>query len=152
MVIWKMIQWHNDSFEPAERLSTNRYTTWRYGGMIKWHNDTQRPKRVKGSLYFQLYKVKYKGFSLKKVFGCNFWMECPTDLRSTFLSCIFNVLFRDTPLGHVIFCICAYGHKAIWPYLAMLPYGHMRKTWPSWISQVYRTLHSEVTAKNFFTS
>ena len=39
----------------------------------------------------------------KSIFGNNFWLEWPTDLRSTPLSYIFNALFRDTPLGHV-FC------------------------------------------------
>ena len=34
-------------------------------------------------------------------FGHNFWLEGPTDLRSTLLSYIFHALFRDTPLGHV---------------------------------------------------
>ena len=33
--------------------------------------------------------------------GDNFWLECPTNLRSTFLSCIFRALFRDTPHAHV---------------------------------------------------
>ena len=27
-------------------------------------------------------------------------MECPTDLNSTSMSCIFNALFRDTPLAY----------------------------------------------------
>ena len=37
----------------------------------------------------------------KSISGHNFWLEWPTDLRSTPLSYIFNALFRDTPLGHV---------------------------------------------------
>ena len=37
----------------------------------------------------------------KTILGHNFWLECPTDLRSTPLSYIFHALFRDTPLGHV---------------------------------------------------
>ena len=36
-----------------------------------------------------------------RFFCDNFWLECPTDLRSTCLSYIFRALFRDTPLGHV---------------------------------------------------
>ena len=39
--------------------------------------------------------------SRKSIFYDNFWLECPTDLRSTCLSCIFRGLFRDTPLGYV---------------------------------------------------
>ena len=35
----------------------------------------------------------------KSLSGNNFWLECPTNLRSTPLSYIFNALFRDTPLG-----------------------------------------------------
>ena len=34
-------------------------------------------------------------------FGNDFWLEGPTDLRSTLLSYIFHALFRDIPLGHV---------------------------------------------------
>ena len=37
----------------------------------------------------------------KSILGHNFGLECPTDLRSTPLSCIFNALYRDTPLGHI---------------------------------------------------
>ena len=44
----------------------------------------------------------YRWGNIQKSFlGDNFWLECPTDLRSTPLSYIFNALFRDTPLGHV---------------------------------------------------
>ena len=39
----------------------------------------------------------------KSISGHNFWLEWPTDVRSTPLSYIFNALFRDTPLDHV-FC------------------------------------------------
>ena len=35
----------------------------------------------------------------KSITGHNFWLECRTDLRSTPLSCIFDALFRDTPLA-----------------------------------------------------
>ena len=37
----------------------------------------------------------------KSILGHNFWLECPTELRSTSLSCIFNALFRDTPLAYL---------------------------------------------------
>ena len=33
--------------------------------------------------------------------GHNFWLKCPTDLRSTPLNYIFNALFRDTPLAYL---------------------------------------------------
>ena len=53
---------------------------------VRWNTKTQTPKLR------------------KLISGQNFWLECLTDLRSTSLSYIFNVLFRDTPLGHV-FCV-----------------------------------------------
>ena len=34
--------------------------------------------------------------------GHNFWLECPSDLRSTPLSYIFNALFRDTSLAYLL--------------------------------------------------
>ena len=34
-------------------------------------------------------------------FGHNFQLECTSDLRKTFLNCIFRALFRDTPLAHL---------------------------------------------------
>ena len=51
-------------------------------------------------------------FFAKKVVGHNFWTEGPTDLRLTFLSCIFDGRFGDTPLDH-IFHICPYAHKPV---------------------------------------
>ena len=38
----------------------------------------------------------------KSITGHNFWRECPSDLRSTSLSCIFNALFRDTSFAHFL--------------------------------------------------
>ena len=38
----------------------------------------------------------------KSILGHNFWMEGPMDLNSTPLSYIFNALFRDTPLAHLL--------------------------------------------------
>ena len=58
--------------------------------------------------------------SQKSIFGHNFWLECSTDLNSTFLNCIFNALFRDIPLGHV-FSLCPYAH--IWPNMGVWPYA-----------------------------
>ena len=57
-------------------------------------------------------------FFAKKVVGHNFWTEGPTDLRLTFLSCIFDGLFGDTPLDHIFshMPICPYAHYGhIWP-------------------------------------
>ena len=56
-------------------------------------------------------------FFAKKVVGHNFWTEGPTDLRLTFLSCIFDGLFGDTPLGHIFF---TYAHMPIWAYFDVL--------------------------------
>ena len=38
----------------------------------------------------------------KSITGHNFWLVCPTGLRSTSLSCIFNALFRDTSLAYLL--------------------------------------------------
>ena len=40
----------------------------------------------------------------------SFWLECPTDRRTTSLTWIFYSLLRGTPLGHIFF---AYAHMAI---------------------------------------
>ena len=54
------------------------------------------------SLIFFSAPCKIQGiFFAKKVVGHNFWTEGPTDLRLTFLSCIFDGLFGDTPLDHI---------------------------------------------------
>ena len=44
------------------------------------------------------------GISQKIISGYNFWLECPTKVRSTQLSHIFKALIRATPLAHR-FCI-----------------------------------------------
>ena len=44
-------------------------------------------------------------------------MECLTDLGTMSLSCIFDALFGDTPLGHIFF---AYAHMPIFPYAHIL--------------------------------
>ena len=46
------------------------------------------------------YKIQ-GNINAKINFGHNFWLEGPTDLRSTLLSYIFYALFRNTPLGYV---------------------------------------------------
>ena len=64
-------------------------------------------------------------------------MECPTDLNPTSLSCIFDVLFRDTPFAHVFF---AYAHMPICPYGQIWAYRHIgiwayaKKIWPNGVS------------------
>ena len=53
--------------------------------------------------------------SQKMISGYNFWLECPTKVRSTQLSYIFKALFRDTPLAH---SFCNSGSRwqvARWP-------------------------------------
>ena len=42
-------------------------------------------------------------------------MECPTDLRSTSLSCIFDALFGNTLFGHI------FSHMPISPYAHIWP-------------------------------
>ena len=65
-------------------------------------------------IFFSL-QCKIQGiFLAKKVVGHNFWTEGPTDLRSTFLSCIFDAFLGDTPLDHIFF---TYAH--IWPKNAL---------------------------------
>ena len=51
---------------------------------------------------FSAFEGKIQGICFgKNVFGYNFWMECPTDLRTTSLSCIFYAFLGDTPLDHI---------------------------------------------------
>ena len=45
--------------------------------------------------------------------GFNFWLECPTKVRSTQLSYIFKALFRDTPLAYNFFRATC--HMDTWP-------------------------------------
>ena len=77
-------------------------------------------------------------FFAKKVVGHNFWTEGPTDLRLTFLSCIFDALFGDTPLDHIFshMPICPYAHFGhIWPNMPKMgiwAYGHMWKNMVKW--------------------
>ena len=47
--------------------------------------------------------------SQKKVFGHNFLMECPMDLRSTSLSYILDTLLRDNPFGHIFLHMPIFG-------------------------------------------
>ena len=74
------------------------------------------------SLIFLALQCKIQGiFFAKKVVGHNFWTEGPTDLRLTFLSCIFDALFGDTPLDHIFshMPICPYAHYGhIWPTIS----------------------------------
>ena len=74
---------------------------------------------------FFRYNVKYKAFSLRKKLLAITWTEGPLDLRLTFLRCIFDALFGDTPLDHIFshMPICPYAHYGhIWGIWA---YGHM---------------------------
>ena len=57
---------------------------------------------------YKLFKHKqglycnYNGEIGSKIkFGPYFWLEGPTDTRSTPLNCILQDLFRDTPLDHI---------------------------------------------------
>ena len=55
-----------------------------------------------GVLIFFGSQCKIQGKIKAKInFGHNFWVEGPSNFRSTPLSNIFDSLFRDTPLGHV---------------------------------------------------
>ena len=66
----------------------------------------------------------YRWGNIQKLLsGNNFWLECPTDLRSAPLSYIFNALFRDTPLGHGF---CAQPNSQIAKYLANFGYLAIR--------------------------
>ena len=63
----------------------------------------------------------YRWGNIQKSFlGDNFWLECPTDLRSTPLSYIFNALFRDTPLGYTF---CAQPNSQIAKYPNIILWG-----------------------------
>merc|ERR1712018_185819 len=61
-----------------------------------------------------------RDFVCKTVLGCNFWLECPVDLRSTFLRCIFYALFRHTQLGHIRHTLPNSQMSDIWTYLSVL--------------------------------
>ena len=70
----------------------------------------------------------------KSIFGHNFWLEWPTDVRSTPLSCIFNALFKDTPLGHIP-RTQSNGRIAKYPNIWLIwLFGCTQKTWPSGLS------------------
>ena len=81
-----------------------------YGFPFHWSWATQNSFRNRCSMsgrsgtWILLYCREYRRENFQKSFSAdNFWLECPTDLRSTPLSYIFNALFRDTPLGYT-FC------------------------------------------------
>ena len=61
----------------------------------------------------------------KSIFGYNFWLECPTDLRSTSLSCIFDALFGDTLFGHIFLRV------PIWLLVILCVFKCAFK-WPAW--------------------
>ena len=64
--------------------------------------------------YFFGSQCKIQGNINTKIYFChNFWLEGPTDLRSTLLSYIFHALSRDTHLGHVY---CAQPNSQIAKY------------------------------------
>ena len=54
------------------------------------------PSLRTGSHFLDLLRAKCR----KSIMVHIFWLKCPTDLRSTILSYIFNALFRDTPLAY----------------------------------------------------
>ena len=100
----------------------------------------------------------------KSITGHNFWLVCPTDLRSTSLSCIFNALFRDTPLAYLTrhltrdirdardTCDVTYVTHTTWQKVGKwgIPEKSIKnvaqRRWP----QVRRTLESKVMARNGF--
>ena len=52
----------------------------------------------------------------QKMISCyNFWLECPTKVRSTQLSYIFKALFRDTPLAYNFFHTTCHLPPVTWP-------------------------------------
>ena len=65
--------------------------------------------------HFEVLHCNYNGaIRPKMIFGHNFWLEGPIDLRPTRLNCILQDLFRDTPLDHILraqICtqICIFG-------------------------------------------
>ena len=107
-----------------------------------------------------IYKVFTKGKIQKKkktITGHDLWLECPTDLRSTPLSYIFNALFTDTPLGYLSSCpvfhvchftyvTCQLSHKeGKWGIHGKSLKNVAKRCWP----QIRKTLQSKVMARNW---
>ena len=100
----------------------------------------------------------------KSITGHNFWLVCPTDLRSTSLSCIFNALFRDTSLAYLLSrYVCHICHVTCVTCVTYVTCQVSRKVGKWGIpeksiknaaqrrwSQVRRTLQSKVIARKRF--
>ena len=63
------------------------------------------------------------------VSGYNFWLVCPTKVRSTQLSYIFKALFRDTPLAYNFFVPPATCRLATWPPGHLAGYTRFMAFW-----------------------
>ena len=81
-------------------------TTWIHvnfaicGHFVFWARYEKCPEMMLLIFFGSQCKIQGK-IDAQIYFGRNFWLEGPTDLRSTPLSYIFHALFRDIPLGHV---------------------------------------------------
>ena len=54
------------------------------------------PKCLENDVFLWYIKENIRAKIPKNVNGHNFWLECPTDQRSTFLSCTFDALWAYT--------------------------------------------------------
>ena len=87
---WKFKKWIVNSMEDYQ-IKHVRIFFWSQMSLL--HKVLDPPSYTR-----DLQRAKF----WKSILGHNFWMECPMDLNSTPLSYIFNALFRDTPLAHLL--------------------------------------------------
>ena len=87
---WKFKKWIVNSMEDY-KIKHVRIFFWSQMSLL--HKVLDPPSYTR-----DLQRAKF----WKSILGHNFWMEGPMDLNSTPLSYIFNALFRDTPLAHLL--------------------------------------------------
>ena len=87
---WKFKKWIVNSMEDYQ---TKHVRIFFWSQMSLLHKVLDPPSYTR-----DLQRAKF----WKSILGHNFWMECPMDLNSTPLTYIFNALFRDTPLAHLL--------------------------------------------------
>ena len=87
---WKFKKWIVNSMEDYQ---TKHVRIFFWSQMSLLHKVLDPPSYTR-----DLQRAKF----WNSILGHNFWMEGPMDLNSTPLSYIFNALFRDTPLAHLL--------------------------------------------------
>ena len=95
-------------------------------------------------IFFSIIRQNTRHFFWKQVFGHNFWLECPTDERSTFLSYIFDALFQKK-----MPCILHYNAKKIRDTISRLVRDLAQKAKSSEILRRSRIQHLQVWGGDF---